>query len=442
MREDGLLVQRVKVHAGRIKPPQLRALGELARRCTPEYPLHLTTRQGFELHGVRPEDVPRIQKRVAEVGLTTVGACGDSLRNVTTCPGSGLCPDSRDMLPLADEIRKAGEALPFIRSMPRKFKISISGCERACARPWIADLGLVCREDGAFQAIGAGSLGARPGAGIPLYDRLPAEQLVSLVRAALTLFNAEGDRKIRSRARFRHVRERLGNETFKQRLDKAFKQELPSEGSGATAGPAFAAEAASAEQVPARPCESERQGNAVRELARVRPPLGDVTPDLAVELADAVEAAGATIRLGLEHEVVLYGSQEISLSPALQQFADGPAMTSCPGTTWCKRGIADSRAAELSIREILTNGKDRNICISGCPNNCAHAAVADIGLTGRTRKIGGETVAGFRLLAGGDGGRSPKLAGEVAAFVAADGVAAAVARLVAEGRSDDETGGA
>jgi sulfite reductase (ferredoxin) len=358
------------------------------------------------------------------------------------------------VLPLADAIKQSGESLPFIRSMPRKFKIGISGCEQACARPWFTDLGLVCKEDGTFQAIGAGSLGARPGAGILLYDELPVEHVVPLVRAALTVFNAEGDRENRSRARFRHVRERLGDEVFRQRLDDAFRGELASTEDRATTGPG-AERCARSGLAPegcataglARPCESrplqlELAGDIGHELARFHPPLGDITPDVADELADATEAAGATMRLGLAHDVVLYGSQEVKLSPALQRLADGPAATSCPGATWCKRGIADSRAAELSIREVLPNGKALSICVCGCPNNCTHAAVADIGLTGQTRAIDGRTVAGFRLLAGGAGGRTPQLAREVAAFVPAGDVAAAVKRLVTEGGpSADEAGG-
>ncbi|MFW6159462.1 MAG: hypothetical protein ACOC8E_08905 [Planctomycetota bacterium] len=224
-RQEGLHMQRVKVHAGRISSGRLRALAAIAREHTPDYPIHLTTRQDVELHGVRPEDIPAVHHALADVGLTTVGACGDSLRNLTACPASGLLPGTYDLTDLVDELRAAGESLPFIRDMPRKFKISVSGCEEACARPWINDLGLVGGPHGRFRAIFAGSLGRRPGTGIELYDSLEPAELIPLAVAALRLFNAEGDREHRSKARSRHVRERIGDQAFAERIGELFGRE-------------------------------------------------------------------------------------------------------------------------------------------------------------------------------------------------------------------------
>ncbi len=409
-RQEGLLMQRVKVHAGRISAAQWRAVAKLAATYTPDYPLHLTTRQDIELHGIKPADIPAIQRGLADVGLTTVGACGDTLRNVTTCPSSGLAPGCADVIDIADVLRRAAESLPFIRTMPRKFKISVSSCQRGCARPWINDLGLIAEGYGAFRAILAGSLGARPGTGIELYRDLRPDELVPLTVAALRLFNDEGDRERRARARLRHVRERLGDEVFAERLDALFET-AKKEGSW---------------PVPELPPPT---GRAIRST-RLHPPLGDIMPDAALALADALEAADGQLRLGLEHDLFVFG--EVELDADLRAIEGGPSIVACPGSTWCERGIADSRAAALQIREALPDDCELTICLNGCPNNCGHAAVADIGLTGRIATVGDARAECFRLLAGGDNGHGPALAEEIHPAVPAAKAADAVAQLVAE----------
>ena len=410
MRTEGLVLQRIKVHAGRITPAQLRACAELAATFTPGYPLHVTTRQDIELHGLKPDDVPAVQGGVGAAGLTTLGAAGDTPRNVCVCPGCGLCPGTTDVSELADLIAESAQTLSWIRNLPRKFKVSISGCEDATARPWINDIGLVACSDGMFRAIVAGSLGARPGTGIEAYTGLKPDELIPLVIAALRLFNAEGDRQNRARARLRHVRERLGDDAFLKQLDALFQKEKV-DGQW---------------PVPKVPRVS---GEPLKET-RLRLPLGDISPDLAVELADAAEATGTTVRLGFEHDIFLYGG--IELGAGLQALVGGPSIVSCPGSTWCEKGIASSRDAATAIRERLPAGCDLRVCLSGCPNNCAHAAVADIGLTGRMKTIEGTKTECFRLVAGGDKGRGPALAEELHAAIPAGRIGDVVALLAAE----------
>ena len=392
--QPGVHLQRIKVHAGRISHAQWRAVAALACDHTPGYPLHLTTRQDIELHGLAPQAIPAVQRTLHQVGLTTLGACGDTLRNITVCPGSGLCRGSADVLGIADALRDAAEALPWIRNMPRKFKVCVSGCRRACARPWINDFGAVANGDGSFRVIGAGSLGPRPATGIELYASLPAGQLVPLLIAVLRLFEAEGDRQNRSRARLRHVRERLGDAEFRRRLDELFRKEL-----------------ATGER-PGAPVPQVNEGAAIQ--ARLLLPRGDMAPELAAELADACESAGAVMRIGFEHDVWLYGPAMPMLGAELTAMsAARAAVTACPGTTWCLRGLADSRSAADRIRAALPEGASLSVAISGCPNNCSHAPVSDVGLIGRLATVDGRKTECFRLLAGGDNGRGPRLAREV-----------------------------
>ncbi|MHC4714799.1 MAG: hypothetical protein ACYTAN_16265, partial [Planctomycetota bacterium] len=394
-RQEGLLMQRVRVPGGRITPAQLGALARIAAGETPGFPLHLTTRQDIELHGIPSGKLPVVQGQVHAAGLTGLMACGDTLRNLTVCPGCGLCAGTRDLASLAEAMGAAATALPWIRQMPRKFKISLSGCEKGCARPWINDLGLVARRDGAFTAVLAGSLGARPGTGVQLYETLKVDEIVPLMLGALELFNAEGDRKTRSRARLRHVRERVGEECFAEMFESSFREQLRPAGRRTLTVPSLGPLA-----------ETDFS------VTRLSPPLGDIEPSTALDLSAAVERADAILRIGLEHDLFVHSRKPLGLPSSLESVAEEPRVVSCPGSTWCSRGLVDSRAAARKIHDGGAGG-DLSICISGCPNNCSHAAVADIGFTGRLATVGGQRGEYFSVLAGGGKGANADLAVEL-----------------------------
>lgn len=407
-----LLMQRVKVAEGEIRPRQLRGLGVLAERYTPGYPLHVTTRQDVELHGLSAADVPAVQRGIVEAGLTTVGSCGDSVRNVTVCAGSGFHAGTWNVLGVAASIRSFMESLPWVRSLPRKFKISLSGCPRSCARPWINDLGLVANEEGTFSAILAGSLGRSPVTGRLLYEALQPGEILPLVSAVLKLFHAEGGRRRRGQARLRHLRERLGDEEFCKRISGLFEREK-----GELSVPEPSVPRVESE-VPLR--------------ARLSLPLGDIAPEAAIALSYLVEASGAELRVGLQHDLFLFGGAPLPLGPWLRSMIDRPSLVACPGSTWCARAVADSRAAARRILGALPDDCRLSISVAGCPNNCPHAAVADVGLIGRVKRIGDQRVECFRVLVGGGHGQTPDLAREVHPAVPADKLHETVVELTRE----------
>ena len=223
-KQDGLFMQRIRIPGGRISWPQWRRIAGLAAGYTPGVPLHLTTRQDIELHDVTHESIPAVHEGLAEAALMIFGAGGDSVRNMTVCAGCDLCRDAFDLLPLARLVQSHLEQQPVIFNLGRKFKISFSGCEQACARPWVSDLGFIAQANGLFTVIGAGSLGAKPAPGIRLYEDLPAGDILPLCVAALEFFEKSGERENRRRARFRHVREKFGDRNFLAELDTRFEQ--------------------------------------------------------------------------------------------------------------------------------------------------------------------------------------------------------------------------
>ena len=409
-RQESLVLQRVKIPGGRIRLDQWRCLAMLARQYTPEFPLHTTTRQDVELHGIHGADLPAIQTRLSALGMTCVGAAGDTMRNIVVCPEDGFRRNTWEVADLAESIRTHAESLDWIADLPRKFKISICGCGRSCARAWIQDLGLIVNKDGTFRAIVAGSLGSRPGSGLLLFDSLELDKVLPLVHAVLTLFHREGDRTNRHHARLRHVRERLGDRAFAERVETLLH------------------------------VESTKQCYQIPRLSRVKSgtplqfrlslPLGDIMPEDACDLALAIEDVDAELRLGLQHDLFVYGKTKPVLNPTLAGLASGISIVSCPGSTWCTRGIANSRGAAQRIRQQLPKNCRVSIVVGGCPNNCSHAAVAPIGLLGRIKRLQGELVEGFRVSIGGGSGQTPVLGRQLHDFIPAKDVAKAVGWLV------------
>ena len=416
-RQEGLFMQRLKLLGGRLTAEQWRGIGDLVERFTLTRPsatlslkgegssggrpLHLTTRQDVEFHNVAAADVPGLQRGLADLGLTAVGACGDTVRNVTVCHGSGLrgC-GLPEVMPLATAIRDALMAHPSVFGLPRKFKVTLSACHKGCSRPYISDLAFVGRQDGRLAVIGAGSLGARPATGIELYEAVEVADAVPLALAALDLFDAEGDRQNRNRARLRHVRERLGDAEFRRRLDERFQVRR----GGATA-PA----------INLRP-----PGVAAVKAVRLQFPCGDVTAAQARALGDLAAEGGVEVRIGLQHGVRVYRAEASQMPAALAGVVGGPKVVCCPGADTCPRGLTHTRRAAQRIAAAMVAGelKGIEVNISGCPNGCAHSAVATVGLAARVRQVDGQPVECYQVLTGGGRGRGPELAQPVGEPVA------------------------
>jgi sulfite reductase (ferredoxin) len=404
--QPGLLMQRVKIPGGRLTLVQWRALVALAQRFTPDEPLRVTVRQDLEFHGLRPEAVPALQREIAALGLTTLGACGDTLRNITVCPG---CEGVPDLLPLARALSQALAEFPGLFSLPRKFKISFSACPNACGRPYLNDLGFIAQPDGSFHAAAAGSLGAKPGTGILVYDALVPEDVIPLARTALRLFEAEGDRQNRTRARLRHVRERLGDVEFRQRLDALLKEER-------------------ARSRPPLPKLLPAPRPAPR--LRLAVPHGQLAPEFFLPLLDAVSARAGLLSIGFAHELFTYGLEKSELPAAWRTRAEAAAIIACPGAALCQRGVVDTGPLATQLRERL--GARDSAAVSGCPNNCAHSAVAEVGFVGCVRKINGQATPCFHVLTGGGCGRTPALAQPAGPPLPAEQALAAALKYLAE----------
>jgi len=421
-------MQRVKILGGDLTGRQWRALAAIARRLTPDSPLHLTTRQDIELHDLDDRQVPQAQAMLDEAGMTGLGACGDTLRNVTVCPRAGLKGGTVDLANLAWHVRRLMEREDFIYNLPRKFKISFSACEDACGRPWLNDLGFVARrgQNGLsgpngweFLVIGAGSLGPRPASGVILMEHLPSADVPAFVLAAMRVFHEHGNRSDRGRARLRHVRERLGDAEFLRLLQLTFEK------ARAELGPAQV-------DLPAAP----------DDLAQHRTLLfadGNLSSEAAEVIGDLADRAGVRVRIGMDHRVELFAQAQVPLdqwlaaSPALSE-ATRPQATIlvCPGKRWCNRAITRTDNMSGLLRRELGDKlpPQATVCISGCPNGCAFSQAAPIGLSGCLVTTSEGKAEAFDLYVGGQQGRGDKLAELRRRKLTADEVVKAIGELL------------
>jgi len=393
-KQEGFFMQRVRVPGGRIGASHLRALAQIAMRFTPEAGLHLTTRQDIELHGVREADVLTVQTQLHEAGLSFVGAGGDSLRNITVCGQCEKC-GGEDVYSIAVKLEENLSKLAFIRELPRKFKISFSGCLRACARPFINDLGFVARGDGSFDVIVAGSLGARPATGIKLFSALSAGHIEALCVAAVEMFAEMGDRTNRRAARLRHVRQRLGDEQFAAELRSRFESVLKRQ-----VWPEIG-----------RDCGAGKN----RRVGVLNFPSGNIPCEDVMAFADAAEFAGATIYINLDHGFELFGERAVELG-YLSKYSSMPRIVACPGSASCPNAITDSTGMGDMLRSDLqgVNTGDNAVRISACPNDCAQSGASGIGLIGLVRTIDGVRTQCYRIMTGGKEGTAALMAKEEA----------------------------
>ncbi len=411
-RAEGLWMQRVKILGGVLSGPQWAALGRIPTEHTPSTPLHLTTRQEFEIHDLRADQIPHVQRAIAEANLSSLGACGDTPRNITVDPAAGVEPGTVDLIPLAWEVRRTLERTEGIFSLPRKFKISFSATAEGNAQPWISDLGFIAIQHGdqwGFRVIGAGSLGAIPGTGIELHEWITPGEVVPFVLAAVRIFAAHGDREHRHKARLRHVRQRLGDEQFMTMLLEAFEE--------------------TKNEVELPKVELLEAPEGFGETRTLTFPNGDVTPAAADALGALTARQDLRVRIANHHRVILFGPDPATLQEAIDGFdvlrdpsRPQPSVVACPGTRWCKRALASTNPLADRVRSELGAAipAGKTVCLSGCPNGCAHSAVADIGLTGAIATRDGQRVEAWNLWIGGGMGRTDKLSECVAKKLTAD----------------------
>jgi len=433
-RESGTYMLRVRFPAGSVLPEHIRRLGEVASTYG-NSALHVTTRQEFQVHRVPLNSILPALRSLAEAGLSTKGGGGNTVRNVTACFDSGVCPHELfDVAPYAVAITERFMADPLSFQLPRKYKIAFAACGRDCSGGTVNDVGFIARrQNGAegFAVYVAGGMGGKSRVANLLHEFIPAADAFLVAEAIKRVFDKHGDRKNKHLARLRFLVERIGLNAFRDVYENELaalrgstptslqtrpyprRDRLPAktESTGTvTAAPEFTRWLAS---------NVTPQKQPGFFMAHIPLTLGDLPAAKAALLADIVAAHGdgilgatqsqnAVLRWVPESELpVLHGKlNAIGLAapepPVLRN------LVACAGASTCRLGICLSRGLAKAIREELAGSQlkmdnlgELAIHISGCPNSCGRHPVGNLGFSGAARRVDGQLIPYYAVQIGG-----------------------------------------
>jgi sulfite reductase (ferredoxin) len=424
-RKAGHYMVRIRIGAGMVRPFQLERVAELSKTYGNGI-IHVTTRQDIQIHEVNIEDTPDILERLLEVGLSSRGGGGNTVRNVTACPQAGVCPKEKfDVAPYAVAV---AEYLLQDRSsfnLPRKYKIVFSGCSDDCAFASVADLGFFARiENGVegFSVYAAGGLGSNPAVAVKIEDFVEGREIFEVAEAIKRLFDKHGDRSNKHKARLRYVLARLGAEEFVA-LYKKEREAVRADGLTGKV-PEIRAIGSDSGQPEAAGDGEPQQANVMPEKVvgrysvRLRLKNGDIPADDLIKIGQiAAQYGHGLVRTTQLQDLLITGvaradvdevNRELS-KLSIDVFGDGGLkVVACAGAATCKLGLCLSRGLADAITNELrgsgTRGKDSEtvIRISGCPNSCGHHHIAGIGFQGRARRVNGRLMPCYDVVAGAE----------------------------------------
>ncbi len=486
-------MMRIGLPNGLLTSHQLRTIGRICQTHARNL-ADITTRQNIQLHWLTLESLVEVVDQLTEIGLSPKGACGDVVRNVTGCPLAGL--DGHELLdasPLAVEVAHVLTANPDFYNLPRKFKISVSGCPLWCSYPEINDVGLTAiarpkpgspdeTEIGYTLRVGGG-LSTEPHIAVRIPAFVRQDQALAVVVATAEIFREQQElRENRTRARLKYLFMRHGwtAESFLEALEARLGYKLdppptvPVPGSSrpelwlserVAAEPASLPLAAANTEAPETTIDAAQlqQDQIPEDIYRDH--IG-VTP----QRQPGLSAVGASVLRGR-----LSGDQLLALADLAEQFGDGhlrAAITqnilianvpnarvqdliaalngidlrvdvspfwrgaiACTGTEFCKLAIAETKAfskwlvAEMEER-LPAFDQQIKLHVTGCTNSCGQHWIADIGLEGKKIKKDGALVDAFYFCVGGSVGKHASPARPIGYRAAAEDCPEAIERLL------------
>src|SRR5499426_3656216 len=219
---------RVKIPQGVLGVPQLQALADVGDAWSRGFG-HITTRQNVQFHFMRLHDVEHAMRGLAEVGLTTREACGNSVRNITACEYAGVAADEAfDVTPYAEALTRYLLRHPLSSSLPRKFKIAFEGCAEDHAVTAINDIGWRARIRGVngsaqrgFRVTVGGGTSILCASGQPLYDFLPAGEIFNVAEAILRVYHRLGDYQHKQKNRMKFLIRAMGFPAWRAEFEQA-----------------------------------------------------------------------------------------------------------------------------------------------------------------------------------------------------------------------------
>ena len=430
---------RLRCAGGLVTPEQLAKIAFVGHQLSTSH-LHITTRQEIQIHNVDLTDAIPALKKLEEVGISSAGGGGNTVRNMMVNDRSGLTADEEfDVYPHVEELTSRLIAEKDSFTMPRKYKVAIDTNVKDANFSYIADLGLQARiKDGqrGFRVLIAGSAASNAHTGWEVFDFLPEKDLYRAAKALKNWFHKYGNRRNRHKARMRYVFYKYGEEEAKRLYLEEF-EELKKDGSIDFHAPVLPLEHHKPAFAPLTEVKSEerrvKNSNAILDVEAFETwkrryahkqtnaeglkenlwyayiPLrhGNNSTDFFAEVAEYLGNYGNdVIRFTKKEQIQVRNIPETYL-PNIYQFfkklgvyqIDYPVvvtnLTCCTGADTCRLGIClPKEAIDTIAKQLLASDLDLDaipdfeLRMNGCTNICAVATWADLGFSGRVGRVG------------------------------------------------------
>lgn len=440
-------MMRIALPNGILSSAQLRVIADVTKKHANNL-ADITTRQNIQLHWLTISDLVEVVDALNTVGLSTKGACGDVVRNVTGCPLAGL--DSHELIdasPLAVEIAHILNANTDFYNLPRKFKFTVSGCPVWCSFPEINDAALTAikrtvdgKDEIGFTLRVGGGLSNEPNIAVRIPAFIRQDQAVAVATATAEIFrDADILRENRTRARIKYLFMRFGwtAESFLEALEARLGYKLDPSPVSEDNVPAdiyrdhigiTPQRQPGLSTVGASVLNGRVSGDQLQKLAELADKYGDgnlrttIGQNILIVNVPDRETAGLVIELNT-----------LGFNVDVSPFWRGAI--ACTGTEFCKLAIAETKAFNkwlVSELEERLPGFDQQIRlhVTGCTNSCGQHWIADIGLEGKKIKKDGQMVDAFFFCVGGSVGKYARTARQLGYRAAATDVPAAIERLL------------
>jgi sulfite reductase (ferredoxin) len=436
---------RIRLSSGFINSRQLRVVAGLAEKYAGGI-ADITVRQNIQLHWITIKDLPEVLETLFETGLTSIATCGDVTRNITGCPLAGLhAHELCDASPLVEEAVQLLVNNSDFYNLPRKYKISISGCPDWCSYPEINDLAFtpVLREcdgksEAGFSIRVGGGLSTEPHLAVRLNAFVRQDQVLPVIKAVSELFReADVLRENRERARLKYLFLQHGwtAESFLQAIERKLGYKL------SPAAPEIAPSDLFRDHAGIHP---QKQPGLFYVGASVL--SGRITPEQLRVAADLAEhyGNGELRTTNTQNLIIVNVPREKTAAVALALETAGlhvaassfwRGAVACTGSEFCKLAITETKAF---IRWLVEDLEERlpefdqqlKLNVTGCPNSCGQHRIADIGLEGKKIKVNGRTQDAYYFCLGGAVGEHAGFARPIGYRCAADEVPDAIERLL------------
>jgi ferredoxin-nitrite reductase len=387
----GTFMMRVKVPSGILSPTQLRTIGELSRRYG-RNDGELTTRQNIQLHWVELKHLPDIFSTLTGAGLTSQGACGDCVRNITGCPVAGIDKDEAfDATPLIGEAVEFFQSHPDYSDLPRKHKITISTCAYHCNAPAINCIALVGTvKDGrqGYAVRVGGGLASSPRISQHLNVFVPEDEALQVLRGILDAWRTNLKYRVsRAKARLKFMVDDYGAEGMRAEVERVLGRSLED-----------------LEDTPRRIGDTDHLGIHAQKqdgLNYIGFPayLGRISGEQMVRIADIADSVDGDVRLTRHQNFIVANVPDAQVERVIREVGEtgfplevnrlrGSSL-GCTGSPLCNYAVAETKSKLDEIVQHLetTFGHEAEgivVNVDGCPHACAQHWVADIGLQGST----------------------------------------------------------